>query len=179
MSTLSTESENDTNHSLKKNFIVVVILAILFIGVAFLFYQNKNTMNSISVTDFPEGWHSVSLNELEGTPDFHFRKADSTHGLEVQGDLNGDKNIDKVRLLQKNDRTECAVVATLIKGNELIHHFIYKSKEMCRENSSIFVTNADQDPNIKAFQFIVGSYESAASVYYFEKGKFVEITVSH
>lgn len=161
-----------------ETFMGALILVALIAWLVYLFYPTKNADNSMSVTDFPDGWHSINLNEFKGTPDFHYRKKDPTQGLEVQGDLDGDKKIDKVRLLQRNDRTECAVVATLIKGNNLKHYFIHKSTGMCLENSSLFVTNADQDPNIKAFQFITGSYESAADLLYFDKGKFVNITIS-
>jgi hypothetical protein len=131
-------------------------------------------------TDFPLGWSSVALDDLYGTFDYEYRKTDTrAQGLEVVGDIDGDGRVDKVRLMQKNDMSECAVIATLNKKDGFSHTKLLGTSGRCRlDGSSYFVTYLKQKVDIRTFQFAVGAYGKGYFRYYYELGNFVKIVES-
>lgn len=131
------------------------------------------------VTDFPDGWHSLSIEDFRGTGDYEYRKKDPAKGIEVRGDIDGDGRIDKVRLMQKNDMSKCGVIATLNKVDGNLHKILLDTKGRCYfEGSDYFVTNLNQKKDIRAFQFAVGAYGKGYSRYYYERGKYIPIVES-
>lgn len=131
------------------------------------------------VTDFPDGWHNITFEDLRGTDDYEYRKKDPGRGVEVRGDIDNDGRMDKVRLMQKNDMSRCAVIATLNKRDGYSHKVLMEAKGRCNFYApSYFVTTLQQKPDIRAFQFAVGAYGKGYSRYYYEQGKFIQIVES-
>jgi hypothetical protein len=141
---------------------------------------SKNQDTGTSVTDFPTDWHAIELADMKNSYTYQFRIKSATGGVEVVGDIDGDQRLDKVRLMQKNDRSACAIFATLNKksGTQHIELIKYDNAMCTDEGQALFVDKAEQRKSINAFQFYIGAYEKGASLMYFENGRFVDITES-
>lgn len=132
------------------------------------------------VTDFPLGWHSLEVLDFKNSYTYELRTKTSTGGVEVVADIDGDGRSDKVRLMQKNDRSACAIFATLNKKNGSFHTELIKyDGEYCTEGGQdLFVDVAEQRKSIKAFQFYIGAFEKGATLVYYENGSFIKIVDS-